>query len=340
MKKILFITNGHAEDLVADQIIKQLSASEYKTDKLPLVDTKLPSGGFSFRNFKYLIQDIAAGLFGNTIKHLKLLKKYKGKYDLVIAIGDIVPIIAALNIKCPFIFVGVNKSSYYKSFGSSYTPWEKLLLKRYAKKVYLRDKITAKDLKFGEYVGNPLLDLSGEMTNDKLKMSNEGRTIIGFLPGTRKDAKVNLEDFDKIAEEIVKMKEPEIELKFITATTEKDVPAFIENMTFDNLLAQADLVIGLSGTGNEQVAGEGIPVISFYGRGAQYNKGFAKAQKQLLGKSLSLIKDNDPILVAAEVWDLIRHPHKRESMAKAGQERMGEKGACKKIAQFINETLK
>ena len=328
MKKILFITNGHAEDLVADQIIKQLPASEYKTDKLSLVDTKLPSGGFSFRNFKYLIQDIAAGLFGNTIKHLKFLKKHKGKYNLVIAIGDIVPIIAALNTKCPFIFVGVNKSSYYKSFGSSYTPWEKLLLKRYAKKVYVRDKATAHELKFAEYVGNPLMDLSGEMTNDPPKAD---KTIIGFLPGTRKDAKVNLEDFDKIAEEIVKMKEPEIELKFVTATTEKDVPAFIENLSFDSLLSQADLVIGLSGTGNEQVAGAGIPVISFYGRGAQYNKGFAKAQKQLLGKALSLIKDNDPILVAAEVWELIRHPYKREVMSKVGQERMGEKALVKRL---------
>ena len=120
MKKILFITNGHGEDLVAAEIIKKLSG-KVKVSVLPVVGEgkpfgplqakvlgprkKLPSGGFSLRNPWYLVKDLYAGLIGNTFEQLRILKKFKGKFDLVVAIGDIVPIIGALKVKAPFIFL-------------------------------------------------------------------------------------------------------------------------------------------------------------------------------------------------------------------------------------------
>ena len=132
MKKLLFITNGHGEDLVAVEFIKRLR-HKAEISVLPVVGEgqafagldvsllgspeKLPSGGFSLRNFKYLFQDLSAGLLGQTSKKVQVLKNKQGVFDLVVAIGDIVPIIGALFTKAPFIFVGVNKSSYYKKFG-------------------------------------------------------------------------------------------------------------------------------------------------------------------------------------------------------------------------------
>jgi uncharacterized protein (TIGR03492 family) len=109
----------------------------------------------------------------------------------------------------------------------------------------------------------------------------------------------------------------------------------MENKPFSEVLAQSDLIIGLSGTGNEQAAGSGIPVVSFYGRGSQYNQRFADAQKQLLGDALSLVRDPDPLSVAAEVWNLLRHPDRMAYMGKTGKERMGEPGAVEKIAGYI-----
>ncbi len=107
--------------------------------------------------------------------------------------------------------------------------------------------------------------------------------------------------------------------------------------SFANVLHLSDVIIGKSGTGNEQAAGSGIPVVSFYGRGSQYNKRFAKAQKQLLGKALSLVQHNDPICVAAEVWQLFRNPDRIKYMGEVGQERMGDAGAVDKIAKHILE---
>lgn len=371
MKKILFITNGHGEDLVAAEIIKKLSG-KVKVSVLPVVGEgkpfeplhvkvlgprkKLPSGGFSLRNLWYLVKDIYAGLIGNTFEQLRILKKFKGKFDLVVAIGDIVPIIGALKIKAPFIFVGVNKSSYYKWFGHNYTPWEKVLLRKYALKVYVRDKVTEQDLKnrgikvpSAEYVGNPLMDCvssppsTQEATSPSPSKMERGAGAfaqagvrIGFLPGTREDAKLNLEDFEKVAEEIIEMKDPDTKFEFMIATTLKDIPEYVKNKPFAEVLAEADLIVGLSGTGNEQAAGSGKPVISFYGRGSQYNKRFAEAQKQLLGEALLLIRQRDPLSVAAEIWQLLRNPIRMEYMGKVGKERIGSGGAVKRIAEYIN----
>jgi ADP-heptose:LPS heptosyltransferase len=158
---------------------------------------------------------------------------------------------------------------------------------------------------------------------------------IGFLPGTRSDAKLNLDDFEKVAEELINLKDPDTEFGFLVATALPNVPEFMKRKSFSEVLAEADLIVGLSGTGNEQAAGSGIPIVSFYGRGSQYNKKFALAQKQLLGESLGLVKKNDPRTVAAAVWQLLKNPDKMKEMGKAGKERMGQPGAADKIAGFI-----
>ncbi|MBU0672654.1 MAG: hypothetical protein KJ732_06475 [Candidatus Margulisbacteria bacterium] len=355
MKKILFITNGHGEDLVAAEIIKKLG-SEAKSAVLPIVGegkafaslpvtvlgpkNKLPSGGFSLRNLFYLAQDIYAGLLGNTAEHIAILKAQRGKFDLTVAIGDLVPIIGALVAKAPFIFVGVNKSFYYKRFGYSYTPWEKLLLQRYALKVFVRDKVTEINLqtrglkiKSAAYVGNPLMDCFKNLRSQKT--SDPSTRVMGLLPGTRDDANLNIADFQEIIGEIIKLKNTDFGLKFLTATTLKNVPEYMDKVSFAEVLAQADLIIGLSGTGNEQAAGAGVPIVSFYGRGSQYNRRFAEAQKELLGNALHLVRDSEPISIAAEVWHLLRHPDKLRLMAQAGQERMGKPGAIEAISNWI-----
>lgn len=371
MKKILFITNGYGEDLVAAEIIKKLSGKA-DISVLPVVGEgkifeplkvkilgprkKLPSGGFSLRNPLFLAQDIYAGLIGNTLEQIRILRELQENFELAVVIGDIVPILGALMVKAPFIFVGVNKSSYYQRFGYNYTPWEKLLLQRYALKVFVRDEITERELKShgikvlsAEYIGNPLMDCISEniripdYQREKIRRSedqkNRNLIVIGFLPGTREDAKLNLEDFEKVTEEIIKMKDLDAELKFVTATNLKDIPEYMENKPFAEVLAESDLIIGLSGTGNEQAAGFGVPVISFYGRGAQYNERFAEAQKQLLGDALSLVRDRDPISVAAEVWYLLRNRTKMKQMSKIGKERMGSPGAIGKIVEYIQGML-
>jgi hypothetical protein len=359
MKNVLFITNGHGEDLVAAEIIKTLGP-KFKIGVLPVVGQgkafahhkvkilspvkELPSGGFSLRNLGYLAKDLYAGLLGNSLEKLKVLRELKGYFDLIVAVGDIVPLIGALIVKGPLVFVGVNKSSYYQRFGYNYTPWEKFILRRHAQKVFVRDKLTEQVLNtrgikvpVAKYVGNPLMDCFKKFpAKEKDALSSK---VVGFLPGTREDAKINIEDFELVCEEIVKIKKNDIKFEFLIATQIKAIPEYMESKPFGQVLAEADLIIGLSGTGNEQAAGSGVPVISFYGRGSQYNQNFAEAQKQLLGNALFLVRYNDPISVAAEVWQLLRNPEKMKLMAEAGKERMGEAGAVERIAKYIKDFL-
>lgn len=365
MKKILFLTNGHGEDLVAAELIHRLKGKADLT-VLPLVGARdafaglpvevigrrqaLPSGGFSLRNFWFLLRDLSSGLLGVTHGNLRLLKSLRGQFDLVVAIGDIVPLIAALAVRAPLIFVGVNKSDYYRWFGYSYTPWEKWLLKRYAKRIFVRDQITCDNLiKQGikaEYVGNPLMDCVTPLSlwerglhfnTDRVRARDE--ITIGLLPGTRDDAKLNLEDFEAVIAELITLKDPDTMFHFTIATKLPDVPEYMEKQEFPQLLASADLVIGLSGTGNEQAAGCGIPVISFYGRGSQYDRKFATAQKQLLGDALGLVKSREPRYIAAAIWQLLNNPPCLEQMGRAGRERMGKSGAVADVAQSIKEML-
>ena len=62
MKKLLFITNGHGEALVADRLTEHLPA-DFNITRLSLANESLPSGGFSLRNLRYLAKDISAGTF-------------------------------------------------------------------------------------------------------------------------------------------------------------------------------------------------------------------------------------------------------------------------------------
>ena len=367
-KKVLFITNGHGEDQTAVKIIENIP-KDIEISVMPLVGEggaysntpvhmegllkAMPSGGFSARNLFALPKDIFNGLFSHHLEQYKTLKGMRGHFDLVIGIGDIVPIIAGLITKSPFIFVGVNKSDYYKTFGYSYTPWEKWLLKKYAKRIFTRDLITANNLsKEGiraVYYGNPLMDGIGGY--EEIEKS-PGEKIIGFLPGTRKcDIDKNLEDFKKIAEGLAKMGN----FRFLVATAGaycntpvRGAGIGLISDKFENVIYNSDIIIGLSGTGNEQAAGIGKPVVAFYGRGSQYNKKFADAQKELLGESLSLVTTAivgtrliaSLQCVTSEILSILQDHARYNYMAETGKERMGKPGAVEKIAKEIVEILK
>lgn len=342
MKKLLFLNNGHGEDLVAAEIIKRLPSS-YALKVFPLVGEglvfeklpveiigsrkKFPSGGFSLRNPLSLPYDLFSGLLGNLRSHWNTLNQQKGQVDLTIAIGDLIPLLGAIIVAAPFIFIGVNKSAYYSTFGYNYTPWEIFLMRR-ARKIYPRDKITAEALvKKGlkaQYLGNPLMDCIGIPQ----LISHDRR--IGFLPGTREeDISRNLADFEKIADKLLKF---DRQFKFLLAS-KKHSPRF-ESRPFEDVIYGSEVIIGLSGTGNEQAAGIGRPVISFPGRGFQYNARFARAQKELLGEALAL-KPNDPLKIAEEAWSILNDKTRYQYMAQAGIARMGEAGAIEKIAHEI-----
>lgn len=209
-RKILFISNGHGEDSIAVKVIDRLrklnagadihawpmvgEGGAYRELDVPVVGSLnlLPSCGFATLSLKLMLKDLKAGWIRTHYRQVKAARSLRGKYDLIIAVGDIVVIAAAVLARTPFYFIGCAKSSYY-SFLHGYTRLEKYLLRKHCLTTFPRDRLTVKELDRARvknrYVGNPMMDnLQGTGTDFGLP---QDRTVIGMLPGSRRDAEEN-----------------------------------------------------------------------------------------------------------------------------------------------------
>jgi hypothetical protein len=211
--KVLCISNGHGEDVIAVRILSSLcqqqsdvdlaalpiagAGSAYLAAKVPLIGTvgtvgtvgavqSLPSGGFLNRDPKQLARDLQGGLVSLTRSQLSAIKTWAMTGDVILAVGDIVPLLFAYLSGLPYIFIGTAKSEYWlrdergklpatRSFpyglwekvegwsGSVYLPWERWLMSRdRAQAIFVRDAITAEQLQRlglkAHYAGNPMMD--------------------------------------------------------------------------------------------------------------------------------------------------------------------------------------
>ena len=193
--KLLVVSNGHGEDVIAVRIIEQLklAINDLEIFALPLVGEghsyqrkqisiigevkQMPSGGFVYMSKDNLLSDLKGGLIQLTLEQLKVIRQWGKNQNPILAVGDIVPLLFA-RISCSkYAFVGTAKSEYYlrdrkgnwlantswleKQFGSVYFPWEVWLM-RSATGVYLRDRLTTqylveKGIKAHD-LGNPMMD--------------------------------------------------------------------------------------------------------------------------------------------------------------------------------------
>jgi uncharacterized protein (TIGR03492 family) len=108
---------------------------------------------------------------------------------------------------------------------------------------------------------------------------------------------------------------------------------------FGDVLVSAELALGMSGTGNEQTAGLGVPVVAPIGAGPQFTAHFARDQKRLLGAAVEVV-EGGPVAVAELVRTLLADPERRQAMGRAGRERMGEPGAAARITAEIMSLLR
>ena len=221
--KLLVLSNGHGEDVIAISIIKQLQllASDWEIWALPIVGTgyaytkfqipivgkveQMPSGGFVYMSKEHLWQDIQGGLVKLTLEQIKTVRQWSKEGGLILAVGDIVPLLFAWLSGSHYAFVGTAKSEYYlrditgnwleqtssleKKLGSVYLPWERWLMNRdRALAVYPRDILTTEILQqhgIKAYnLGNPMMDDLGELTTaTEIKQPNHLSILL--LPGSR-----------------------------------------------------------------------------------------------------------------------------------------------------------
>ncbi|ABB49183.1 conserved hypothetical protein [Prochlorococcus marinus str. MIT 9312] len=358
--------------------------THYEKEKIKIygITQEFSTGGIGYNSFKGRLIEIFRGEVVYLLKRLYLTYKLRKKYDYFFVVGDIVPVFFAWICKKDFFTYLVAYSSHYE--GKLKLPWPSkfFLVSQKAKKIYTRDSLTANDLtlqlkKKVSFLGNPFMDKFFPR-NKELKKSEFS---IGLFPGSRfpeildnfvlilevLEALSDLRYFQKIEFNFAivnalspsKIKEifqnrkwlylEKIKEKYLLKFQYKTIEVNIYWNNFDKILLKSRCCISMAGTAAEQAIGLGKPVIQIEGKGPQFTKSFAEAQRRLLGKFVfcaSNYKDkndqiNETIKLIIKVIYLIKlNKRFMISCNENAKKRLGEKKACLKMVDDMNIVIK
>ena len=221
---LLVLSNGHGEDLVAARVLTALRQQGYDglVKGMALVGLgaglasvpgfrpvgprqQLPSGGFSNQSFTGLLQDLRAGLGGLAMAQWRCIRRWRGAHPqgVVLAVGDLFPLVLAWGSGRPYGFIGTPKSdwtwrtqweatpvadAWHRCKGSEWDPWEWWLMgHRRCRLVVVRDSLTARGLRRHGIdalaPGNPMVDAPVAETPLPASLGQQRRLLV--LPGSR-----------------------------------------------------------------------------------------------------------------------------------------------------------
>jgi len=210
--RLLVASNGHGEDDIACKVLACLLDADrnrstvdawpmvgegraYRELGIPTVGPRntLPSAGFATLDWRLMAADLRSGWIGTHWMQYRFVRRLRSRYDAIIGVGDIIPLLVSRFSGLPMFFVACAKSAYYES-GDGYTFLEKQLMRRSCLAVFPRDRLTSDRLQMSgvanEYLGNPMMD---GLTPDKgIPTDASESTWIAMLPGSRSDALDNL----------------------------------------------------------------------------------------------------------------------------------------------------
>ncbi|MDJ0687162.1 MAG: lipid-A-disaccharide synthase-related protein [Xenococcaceae cyanobacterium MO_188.B32] len=218
--KLLVLSNGHGEDIIAVRILEQLIVDRddlkisalpivgrgvaYQQKNIPLIGEvkQMPSGGFIYMDSNQLWRDVRGGLVQLTIKQLQVVRQWGKDGGFILAVGDVVPLLFAWLSGANYAFVGTARSEYYlrdrdgwlkqtswleRQSGSVYHPLDRWLMSRpRCHVVFPRDKLTTEVLQ--QYsikafnLGNPMMD---GMCQTNITIPEKNTLSILLLPGSR-----------------------------------------------------------------------------------------------------------------------------------------------------------
>jgi len=223
--RLLCLSNGHGEDIIAVRILQELQQQAplsiaalplvgegraYTQLGIPLIGTvkTMPSGGFIYMDGQQLVRDLRGGLLQLTFSQLSAVRRWAKQGGVILAVGDIVPLLFAWLSGANYAFVGTARSEYYlrdergwlprrslfqrweKWAGSVYLPWERWLMSRpRCKAVFPRDSLTTEVLQKWAIpafdLGNPMMDRLEPMISPQTKQEQKRSLTILLLPGSR-----------------------------------------------------------------------------------------------------------------------------------------------------------
>ena len=295
------------------------SGEAYKKEKINIIGKtkKFNTGGLGYNSLKGRLYDLFNGQINYFLRKIWLVFLIRKKYEYFLVVGDIVPVFFAWLSRTNYFTYLVAYSSHYE--GKLNLPWPcKYFLKsRNSIRIYTRDLLTSFDLsnqlkKEVLFLGNPFID---KLFKNNIKDSNNLFTI-ALLPGSRLNELIN--NFDLMLDIIQKLANykffkkigfnfalsSDLKMDYVQNKLErrdwqfekissnnpkllyryKFIKVFFKWNSFEDILGKSDLAISMSGTAAEQAVGMSKPVIQVEGKGPQFTKTFAEAQRRLLGQ--------------------------------------------------------
>ena len=325
---------------------------------------ELPSGGFGGQKISSLFKDISAGLLHITQDQISVLHNEASTVQLVVCVGDLYPVfLAAFFSGKPVIHVATAISAYFHK----YTFFERWFFKKFCRLVVTRDLVTAEFLRIRKvpaaYFGNAMMD-DPVLNSKKIDYSFGDKRLLALVPSSREDAYDNTVRMFKVVQQVgrkpsiawVLSLAPNLILeRMITLlsplgfeyTPEPKEHGYCGQFTktgcepvhvilgnFGDILRSSTVVLGMTGTGNEQVAGLGKPVILLKGKGAHSTWQRMMQYRKLLGRSIHIAWGSNK-KIANDIMAIVNDQKKLKTMGDEGQARMGAPGGAYSIARAI-----
>jgi len=335
--RLLLLSNGHGEDLSGALLGQALLKQGHQVDALPLVGSGQPyrdsqiavvvstrefsTGGLGYTSLRGRLTELIQGQVLHLLQALMRLLRIRRRYDLVVVIGDVIPVIAAWLCARPVATYLVAYSSHYE--GRLNLPWPcgACLASERFRAVFSRDLLTAKDLsaQLGrpvEFVGNPFMD----PVLAPAPALPARRRRLALLPGSRRpelehNLLLLLRAVEELPDPLFSTGELAVDLALIRSLSDQSLEALVapkgwqlqpassstgelarlvngprqvlvHRGAFAAVVQNANLVLAMAGTATEQAVGLAKPVVQMAGAGPQFTASFAEAQRRLLGPTV------------------------------------------------------
>ncbi len=393
MSRILLLSNGHGEDLSGALVGKWLRKLHHHVDAFPLVGfgnsytqagikvlgktREFSTGGLGYTTFSGRLTELFQGQLVYLVGRFWTLLSVSSNYDLLVVIGDVVPVICAWLTRLPVVTYLVAYSSHYE--GKLKLPWpcgSFLSSKRFLK-IYTRDQLTADDLTIQldrniEFLGNPFLEPVFE--NQESLPSCGFR--LGLLPGSRRpeldsNLLLMLSVIDLLPFPLVIEREIHFDMALVTSLTNKELKSLVSQRgwqtcnssiqlrrnqlkvsihrdSFVKVLQSSDVVLSMAGTAAEQALGLTKPVIQLPGNGPQFTASFAEAQRRLLGPTVfcadgivgqgSNLRNTARLIL--EILERSKNdPKLHKECCEQAMKRLGPEGGARRMAVEISSLI-
>lgn len=372
--RVLIITNGMGEDAMGAALAKAL-ATHCEMEALPTVGEGLAYNGIcplvgprghlaseGHRKQGSLLKDFQHGLALTAMKHVRYMRRQKGRWDKIIVLGDMIGLALC---KAGGHSVDLYLDCYKSGFASTYSAVEKRLIKSTAAKTLCRDDILAGQLRaFGldaGFVGNIMMDTVPELSMDIAPLIGD-RTAVTLLPGSRNAAKglfdLEIRALGRLtgkyplsvlipvaptadAESLIRAaglkqvdKELDIDAPEYLAKAEMadKTPVYFFDRGIGTLARNSRFVAGQAGTAGFQSAGLGVPVIALVPHDARPSR--VARNERLMGDS-RITTSLDVNELTAAMGSLLEDEADAKRRGRVGKERIGPAGALDYAVRLI-----